>query len=144
MSEVRGRIVELQDIDEDELVVSEPKTAAAGLKAVEVAFERGIRQGGVSRTVRSMFRINQPDGLDCPGCAWPESITGERKKVEFCENGAKAIAEELTTRIASPEWWAEHPISELEQKTEYWLGQSGRITHDGPRGRDPLPPDHLG
>lgn len=129
MSDVRGRVVQLKDIDEDDLVVSEPKTAAAGLKAVEVALERSIKQGGVNRTIRSLYRINQPDGLDCPGCAWPESITGDRKKIEFCENGAKAVAEELTTRLASPEWWAKHSIAELETKTEYWLGQSGRITH---------------
>ena len=129
VSDVRGRIVQLKDIDEDDLVVSDPKGAAAGLKAVEVSFERGLKQGGVSRTVRSMFRVNQPDGVDCPGCAWPESITGDRKKIEFCENGAKALAEENTTRIASPEWWASHSIQELEEKTEYWLGQSGRITH---------------
>src|SRR5699024_7326978 len=69
------------------------------------------------------------DGIDCPGCAWPESITGDRKKVEFCENGAKALAEENTTRVATPAWWADYSIAELEQKTEYWLGQSGRITH---------------
>ncbi|MCD1285734.1 MULTISPECIES: FdhF/YdeP family oxidoreductase [unclassified Brevibacterium] len=129
MAQVRGRKVEFDDIDEDDLVVSKPKTAAAGLKAVEVAFERGLKQGGASRTVRSMFRVNQPDGVDCPGCAWPESITGDRKKIEFCENGAKALAEENTTRVATPGWWEQHPIAELEQKTEYWLGQSGRITH---------------
>lgn len=129
MSKVRGHEVRLDDIDEDDLVVSPPKKAAAGLKAVEVSFERGLKQGGVGRTVRSMYRVNQPDGVDCPGCAWPESITGERKKIEFCENGAKALAEENTLRVATPEWWAEHSIAELAQKTEYWLGQSGRITH---------------
>ena len=129
MSDVRGRIVEFEDIDEDDLVVTEPKDSAAGLKAVGVSFERGLTQAGVSRTVRSMFRVNQPDGVDCPGCAWPESITGDRKKIEFCENGAKALAEENTRRIASPEWWAAHSIEELSEKTEYWLGQSGRITH---------------
>ncbi|WFP16671.1 FdhF/YdeP family oxidoreductase [Citricoccus muralis] len=129
MSDVRGRIVEFNDIDENALEVSKPKGAAAGLKAVEVALQRAVRQGGVSRTVRSLYRINQPDGVDCPGCAWPESITGDRKKIEFCENGAKALAEENTTRVASPEWWAQYSIAELEQKTEYWLGQSGRITH---------------
>ena len=129
MSDVRGRRVEFDDIDESQIEISEPATAAAGLTGVAVAFERGLKQGGASRTVRSMFRINQPDGLDCPGCAWPESITGDRKKIEFCENGAKALAEEITTRIASPDWWADYPIAELEKKTEYWLGQSGRITH---------------
>jgi formate dehydrogenase major subunit len=129
MAQVRGRRVEFDDINEDDLVVGKPKTAAAGLKAVEVAFERGLKQGGASRTVRSMFRVNQPDGVDCPGCAWPESITGDRKQIEFCENGAKALAEENTTRVATPGWWAQHPIEVLEGRTEYWLGQSGRITH---------------
>ncbi|WP_413543815.1 FdhF/YdeP family oxidoreductase [Citricoccus nitrophenolicus] len=129
MADVRGHVVELQDINEDDLVVKEPKGSAAGLKAVGVSFERGLKQGGVSRTVRSMYRINQHQGVDCPGCAWPESITGDRKPIEFCENGAKALAEENTTRVATPEWWAAHSISELRDKTEYWLGQSGRITH---------------
>ncbi|GAA4761596.1 FdhF/YdeP family oxidoreductase [Citricoccus nitrophenolicus] len=129
MADVRGHVVELQDINEDDLVVKEPKGSAAGLKAVGVSFERGLKQGGVSRTVRSMYLINQHQGVDCPGCAWPESITGDRKPIEFCENGAKALAEENTTRVATPEWWAAHSISELRDKTEYWLGQSGRITH---------------
>lgn len=129
MSDVRGRRVEFPDIDENDLVVSGPEPGAAGLKAVGVSFARGLEQGGASRTVRSMFRVNQPGGVDCPGCAWPESITGDRKRIEFCENGAKALAEENTTRIADPQWWADHPIAELEERTEYWLGQSGRITH---------------
>lgn len=128
MSDARGKVAEFEDIDEAKLKISEPKGYAAGLKAVKVSFDRGLEQGGVSRTVRSMYRINQPGGVDCPGCAWPESITGHRKKVEFCENGAKALAEENTQRIVTPQWWAAHPISELEQRTEYWLGQSGRIT----------------
>ena len=127
--DVRGHTVELEDIDERKLKVSGPKDYAAGIKAVKVSFQRGITQGGLARTVRSMLRVNQDQGVDCPGCAWPESVTGDRKKVEFCENGAKALAEENTKRVATPEWWAQHSIAELEQKTEYWLGQSGRITH---------------
>ena len=126
---MRGRRVEIEDIDEDDLAVEPPKASAAGLKAVAVSFDRGIQQGGVSRTAQSFFRVNQPGGVDCPGCAWPESTTGDRKKAEFCENGAKALAEENTQRLVTPEWWAEHSIAELEKKTEYWLGQSGRITH---------------
>lgn len=117
MAQVRGRKVGFDDIDEDDLVVSTPKTAAAGREAVEVAFECGLKQGGASRAVRSKFRVNQPDGVDWPGCARPESITGDRKKIEFCENGAKALAEENTTRVATPGWWEQHPIAELEQRT---------------------------
>ncbi|OFI39191.1 hypothetical protein BIU82_15090 [Arthrobacter sp. SW1] len=117
-----------QDINEDDLQVHAPKRSAAGVKAVTVALERGIAQAGVSRTVRSMLRVNQRDGFDCPGCAWPETITGRRSPAEFCENGAKAIAEESTTRTVTPEFWASHSLAELEDKTEYWLGSQGRIT----------------
>jgi formate dehydrogenase major subunit len=118
----------IEDINEDNLVVGKPKTHAAGLKAVAVALERGFAQAGISRTARSLLRLNQRDGTDCPGCAWPES-QGHRKTAEFCENGAKAVAEESTLRTVTPEFWAEHSIAELATKTEYWLGNQGRITH---------------
>ncbi|GAA3275205.1 FdhF/YdeP family oxidoreductase [Paenarthrobacter aurescens] len=117
-----------QDINEDDLQIHPPKQAAAGLKAVTVALERGYAQAGVSRTVRSMLRVNQHGGFDCPGCAWPESITGKRSPAEFCENGAKAIAEESTTRTVGAEFWARHSLAELEDKTEYWLGSQGRLS----------------
>ena len=91
----------VDDINEDDLLVGKPKKSAAGLKAVEVALERGIAQAGVTRTMQSMLRLNQRDGIDCPGCAWPES-QGTRKPAEFCENGAKAIAEENTPATVDP------------------------------------------
>jgi formate dehydrogenase major subunit len=119
---------DVNDVDEDALEVHPPKTVAAGVKAVTVALERGLSQAGLGRTVRSMLRINQRDGFDCPGCAWPESITGKRKPAEFCENGAKAIAEETTVRTVTPEFWAQHSIADLEGKSEFWLGSRGRIT----------------
>jgi len=118
----------VEDINEDDLVVTKPKTSAAGLEAVVVALDRGIAQAGVARTARSLLRLNQRDGTDCPGCAWPES-QGHRKTAEFCENGAKAVAEESTLRTVTPSWWAEHSIEELATRSEYWLGNQGRITH---------------
>ncbi|WP_416173070.1 FdhF/YdeP family oxidoreductase [Cryobacterium sp. 5B3] len=118
----------IQDINEDSLVVKKPKTSAAGLEAVVVALERGVAQAGIGRTTRALLRLNQRDGTDCPGCAWPES-QGHRKTAEFCENGAKAVAEESTVRQVTPAFWAEHSIAELATKTEYWLGNQGRITH---------------
>src|SRR5680860_1407440 len=118
----------VEDINEHDLVVTKPKKSAAGLEAVVVALDRGIAQAGVSRTARSLLRLNQRDGTDCPGCAWPES-QGHRKTAEFCENGAKAVAEESTLRTVTPDFWAEHSIAELETKSEYWLGNQGRITH---------------
>ncbi|MDH6236844.1 FdhF/YdeP family oxidoreductase [Cryobacterium sp. CG_9.6] len=118
----------IEDINEDNLIVKEPKTHAAGVKAVMVALDRGFAQAGIARTAKSLLRLNQRDGTDCPGCAWPES-QGHRKTAEFCENGAKAVAEESTLRTVTPDFWAEHSIAELETKTEYWLGNQGRITH---------------
>ena len=122
------RAAPIDDINEDNLVVTKPKTHAAGVKAVLVSLDRGISQAGLARTGSALLRLNQRDGTDCPGCAWPES-QGHRKTAEFCENGAKAVAEESTTRTVGPDFWAEHSIEELATKTEYWLGNQGRITH---------------
>jgi len=117
-----------KDIDENDLKVSPPKKSAAGLEAVVVALERGVAQAGVTRTAQALLRLNQVNGTDCPGCAWPETITGKRKTAEFCENGAKAVAEENTKRTVTPEFWAQHSIADLADKTEFWLGNQGRIT----------------
>ena len=115
------------DINEDALAVHKPKTEAAGVKAVMVALERAVAQAGVVRTAQSLLRLNQQGGFDCPGCAWPESAT-KRKAAEFCENGAKAVAEENTLRTVGAEFWAKHSIAELSTKTEYWLGNQGRLS----------------
>ena len=115
------------DIDETQLKVTEPKGWAAGVTGVVVSAQRGLEQMGAARTVRTLRLLNQRDGFDCPGCAWPDP-QGHRKIAEFCENGAKAVAEEATTRRVGPEFFAAHPIAELAERTDYWLGQQGRLT----------------
>lgn len=117
-----------QDIDESELTVSAPKEQAAGVTAVAVSLRRAVEEMGVIRTARTLARVNQVHGFDCPGCAWPEP-TGHRRPAEFCENGAKAVAEEATLRTVTPEFFAAHSIDELAGKSGYWLGQQGRLTH---------------
>ncbi|MEU4802726.1 FdhF/YdeP family oxidoreductase [Actinosynnema sp. NPDC023587] len=115
------------DIDESQLDVTGPKRWAAGIPGVAVSLKRGVEQMGVARTVSTLRLLNQREGFDCPGCAWPEP-QGHRKLAEFCENGAKAVAEEATRRRVGPDFFAAHPIAELAGKTDYWLGQQGRIT----------------
>ncbi|MDX8149733.1 FdhF/YdeP family oxidoreductase [Lentzea sp. BCCO 10_0061] len=115
------------DVDESALEVSTPKTWAAGIPGVLVSLDRAVEQMGVGRTVKTLRLLNQREGFDCPGCAWPEP-QGHRKMAEFCENGAKAVAEEATKRRIGPEFFAEHSIESLRTKTDYWLGQQGRIT----------------
>ncbi|MEH3142257.1 MAG: FdhF/YdeP family oxidoreductase [Mycobacterium kyogaense] len=117
-----------QDIDENDVVVTGEKTYAAGVPAVLVSLRRGIEQMGAVRTVRTLAALNQRTGFDCPGCAWPET-PGHRKHAEFCENGAKAVAEEATKRRVGPDFFAAHSVAELSEHTDYWLGQQGRLTH---------------
>ena len=82
---------------------------------------------GLVRGVQSMLKLNQKDGFDCPGCAWPEP-DGERSWVEFCENGVKAVAEEATTRKINAAFFEKYSVQELSEQSDYWLGQQGRLT----------------
>ncbi|HJQ46995.1 MAG TPA: FdhF/YdeP family oxidoreductase [Amycolatopsis sp.] len=115
------------DIDESALHVGEVHDHAAGMTAVAVSLKRAYDQMGVARTVKTLPLLNQRHGFDCPGCAWPEP-QGRRKPAEFCENGAKAVAEEATARRVTREFFALHSVRELATKTDYWLGQQGRLT----------------
>src|SRR5919109_5115036 len=104
--------------------VAEPKHAAAGLPAIGHSLRMAQQQMGVKRTALTLLRVNQKDGFDCPGCAWPEP--DHRHKAEFCENGAKAVAEEATVRRVTPDFFAEHSLEDLLPRSDYWLGQQGR------------------
>ena len=117
-----------EDIDESDLEVGHPEDAAAGVTAVAVAMKRTIEQMGPVRATKGLLKLNQVDGFDCQGCAWPDPDAGHRHTAEFCENGAKAVAEEGTKRTVDARFFREHPIAELEERTDYWLGQQGRIT----------------
>ncbi len=118
----------IADYDDHDVVTSGAKHEAAGVKAVMVSMQRGLEQMGPLRTAAALTRLNQRHGFDCPGCAWPEEHGG-RKLAEFCENGAKAVAEEATKRVVTPEFFARHSVAELDTKPEYWLSQQGRLTH---------------
>jgi molybdopterin-dependent oxidoreductase alpha subunit len=106
--------------------VTTPQHAAAGLPAVGHSLRIAQQQMGVRRTALTLLKVNQKNGFDCPGCAWPEP--GHRHAAEFCENGAKAVAEEATLRRVTPDFFAAHPVSDLARRSGYWLGQQGRLT----------------
>ncbi|MGL6235411.1 MAG: FdhF/YdeP family oxidoreductase [Segniliparus sp.] len=117
-----------EEIDESDLVVTHPEDHAAGVKAVLVSMGRALPQMGAIRTAETFARLNQDHGFDCPSCAWPDP-QGHRRLAEFCENGAKAVTDEATTAKAGPEFFARHSLADLEDHTNYWLGQQGRLTH---------------
>ncbi|HEX2314263.1 MAG TPA: FdhF/YdeP family oxidoreductase [Thermomonospora sp.] len=106
--------------------VSPPRTSAAGLPGVTAGLRRSLEEMGPRRAARTLLRVNQKKGFDCPGCAWPE---GDRRHVaEFCENGAKAVAEEATTRRVTREFFERHSVADLAGRSDHWLGRQGRLT----------------
>ncbi len=115
------------DIDEAELVVSHPEDHAAGPTAVAVSMKRALEGMGARRTAQTLPKLNQTDGFDCQGCAWPDPAPEHRHVAEFCENGVKAVTDEATLRRVGREFFAAHPVEELRGRTDYWLGQQGRI-----------------
>lgn len=104
--------------------ISRRKTKAAGLPGVLHSLQHAIPNKGVL----PLLTMNKHGGVDCPGCAWPEPPQGEIGIVEFCENGAKAIAEETTPVRTGSDFWAENSIFQLREKTDHWLGKQGRIS----------------
>ncbi|MEV0405038.1 FdhF/YdeP family oxidoreductase [Actinoallomurus sp. NPDC050550] len=114
------------DADDAGMEVTPPERAAAGLPGVRAGLGEALREMGPRRTALTLLRVNQKDGFDCPGCAWPEG--DHRHVAEFCENGAKAVAEEATTRRVTREFFAAHPVTELAERSDHWLGKQGRLT----------------
>jgi molybdopterin-dependent oxidoreductase alpha subunit len=117
-----------EDVGDRHLRVGQPRSEAAGVAGVAAGLAAGVAQMGVRRSALTLLRVNQHGGFDCPGCAWPEPTPDRRSHAEFCENGAKAVAEEATLRRVTPEFFARHSIADLATRSDHWLGQQGRLT----------------
>jgi molybdopterin-dependent oxidoreductase alpha subunit len=87
----------------------------------------GLRAMGAARSLRAFLAVNKTNGFDCQSCAWPSPE--KRKVAEFCENGAKAISDELTRRTIGPEFFAAHSLDDLRAQSDHWLNDQGRLTH---------------
>ena len=101
---------------------------AGGMTAAVEAMKFAWSEMGVVRGSRTLMQLNQKHGIDCPGCAWPEP-DGERSQFEFCEEGAKHVADEATRKRATPALFAKHSVKELAEQSDLWLNQQGRLTH---------------
>ncbi len=115
-------------IETDSIRITQPAGIAAGLKSVLKAAEVTLKEPGLIRGIAALSRLNQFDGIDCPGCAWPDPDQ-DRSLNEYCENGVKAIAEEATAKRCTPEFFHSHSVSDLARQSDYWLGHQGRLTH---------------
>ncbi len=105
-----------------------PKTAA-GFKAIKSSLKHITEEVGLAKGIGLLTKINQKEGFDCPGCAWPDPDEKRAFLAEYCENGAKAIAEEATKNRVSPMFFTTHSVSELSKLSDYEIGKKGRITH---------------
>ena len=109
------------------LKVGEVKDTAAGLKSILATTKETFKKSGAVRGTKLLLALNQKGGIDCNSCAWADP-DGERTRAEFCENGAKAIADEADTRRVTPEFFAKHSVAELAAQSDQWLNAQGRIT----------------
>ena len=102
-------------------------TVAAGLPGVYQSMRFALREMGPMRAIKTLLALNKKKGFDCQSCAWP-SPDEDRKVAEFCENGAKALADEATRRRLRREFFQQHSLDDLRSRTDFWLGQQGRLT----------------
>ena len=113
--------------DKNRLKIKSPKSIAAGIPAATSSMIHGFTKMGVTKTIKTLTTVNQPKGFDCPGCAWPDPE--HSTTFEFCENGAKAVADEAMKAKVTPDFFSKHSVKELANKSDYWLNKQGRISH---------------
>jgi molybdopterin-dependent oxidoreductase alpha subunit len=109
------------------LKVSPPKEKAVGAPAVVNSLKQVFQRAGAIQGSKALLQLNQKGGFDCPSCAWPDP-DDERSRFEFCENGAKAVASEITRKRADREFFAKYSVQEFSQKSDFWLNEAGRLT----------------
>ncbi|MCE7054887.1 FdhF/YdeP family oxidoreductase [Algoriphagus sp. AGSA1] len=107
--------------------LKKPALYAAGFTAVKVALQHTFKEMGVIKSLQTLSHMNQKDGFDCPGCAWPDP-QNRSKLGEYCENGAKALAEEATSKKVDNAFFSNYSIQEISSWSDYKIGQSGRLS----------------
>jgi molybdopterin-dependent oxidoreductase alpha subunit len=111
----------------EDLKVTKPKVIAAGIPAVISSAKHILSEMDAVRGFKALAKLNQKDGYDCPGCAWPDPDDERSPIAEYCENGAKAIAEEATTKALRSDFFAANSIASLSQLDDYRIGKKGRV-----------------
>ncbi|WP_294249296.1 FdhF/YdeP family oxidoreductase [uncultured Chryseobacterium sp.] len=111
-----------------ELKLNAPERWAAGVPAVMHSIQQLVRDASTLRGGRALFSMNQFGGFDCPSCAWPEPDRDRSPVAEYCESGAKALAEEATSKKIGPDFFRENSVYDLSKMTDYEISQLGRIS----------------
>ncbi len=107
--------------------LTKPKNKAAGLPGVITALQHAVKYMKPDAALKTMFRLNQKGGIDCPGCAWPDPDDERSALGEYCENGIKAIAEEAQRRTIGRDFFAKHSVAEMSKWSDFEIGKKGRL-----------------
>ena len=124
---MREQVNELTPVENSPPKLGKIKSVAAGIPGVMASMSHSMNNNFIS-SIFNLSKVNRFNGFDCPGCAWPDP-DDHRSRFEFCENGAKAVADERTSLKANPKFWSEWSVNELSTKSDYWLNKRGRLTH---------------
>lgn len=100
---------------------------AVGIPAITSSLQHAFKWMKPTDAVKTMFKINQKGGFDCPGCAWPDPDDDRSALGEYCENGIKAIAEEAQNKVIGADFFSKNSVSDLANLSDYEIGKSGRI-----------------
>ncbi len=109
------------------LILGKAGKVVAGAPAVVSAFSRVFQEAGVLRGLKALSSLNKKGGFDCPSCAWPDPDDERSSLGEYCENGARAVAEEATTKKLTADFFAENSVEDLAALSDYEIGGKGRI-----------------
>ena len=107
--------------------IKNPGKVAAGVEAVYHSGKKVFSKAGIVRGMKALLALNQKGGFDCPSCAWPDPDDDRSSIAEYCENGAKAVADEATTKSLRPGFFAKHSVHKLSELDDYHIGKNGRI-----------------
>ncbi len=110
------------------LKIGKRSLKAVGFPAIVSSVQHAFKWMNTGDAVKTMFKINQKGGFDCPGCAWPDPDDDRSKLGEYCENGMKAIAEEATNKRLDADFFKKYTVQELSKWSDYEIGKSGRLT----------------
>ncbi|HBL77322.1 MAG TPA: hypothetical protein DD458_19000 [Prolixibacteraceae bacterium] len=126
------RALESADLEKDAATLiglkhDQPRTYAGGMDAVLTSLSYLYKETGMNRSRKLIGNFNQVGGFECPGCAWPNPDKN-RSHFEFCENGAKNVSAEATTRIITSEFFRKWSVQDMLLTSGYWLEQQGRLT----------------
>jgi len=109
------------------LKLKKPKKAAGGVPAVAVALTHVVEETGLIRGLKALAKLNQKGGFTCPSCAWPDPDDERSGIAEYCENGAKAVGHEATTKKIGAEFFSKNSVVALSLLSDYEIGKKGRI-----------------